>query len=82
MIRLRKILAQAAAEALDAGAGFRQRLGRGRVGDAEVRGQAKGLALHRRDADAFQQRVVGETLEVRRPEQDGEAGPDLCVFLV
>src|SRR5204863_6112853 len=48
-------LFQGVAGALDAGAGVAQLLGRGRVGDAEMRREAKRLAMHDRDALGFEQ---------------------------
>src|SRR5215469_10620476 len=55
---------QRAAGAVDAVAGVSQHLGRGRVGDAEMRRQPEGAAMHRSDPRLFQQ-VADEILVVR-----------------
>src|SRR5205814_3241901 len=65
-------LFQGVAGALDAGAGVAQLLGRGRVGDAEMRREAKRLAMHDRDALGFEQiareiLVAGDHRALRRP---------------
>src|SRR4051812_38419110 len=61
---------QCLAGADDPRAGFLQRLGRGRVGDAEVGREAEGRALHRGDTFRFQQ--IGHEIVV---------GRDLLAFL-
>src|SRR5205814_958546 len=48
-------LLQRAAGAVDAGAGLAQLVIRGRVGDAEMRRQAEGRAMHDRDALGLQE---------------------------
>src|SRR5271166_223635 len=70
MIRGEGRSAEAAAGALDALAGLAQHLSRGRVRDAEMRRQAKGLAMHDRDPGRLEQiadkiLVIADRLAVR-----------------